>query len=404
MELFRADRLLTTPDELLVGGGLLIDDGRIVEVLHDARSVAEQRRVPGVVFRDLGDCLLAPGLVNAHAHLELDMLEIDAGADFMDWIRAVLAQRSSQRPGEIANNLERRARELLASGTTTVGQLDADPASCAIVRGVGLRARSYREVLDGYDAERTPAALELLREPFSADDGLAPHGPHTVSQALLSAIGGLQRAHGLPVTMHWAESREESEWLQAGSGAFARLLTRRPAGGAIDALEAAGLLNSQTSLVHGNHPQAGEPERVADAGCVVIHCPGTHAYFGREPFELERYMRLGVPIALGTDSIASNACLDMRHEMALLRAACPSLAAREVWRMATEHAARALQLPVGRLQPGSMADFCAYAVDARDYDDVLDQLTAESPAVIENWVGAQSVFTLSEATPGSAQA
>ena len=94
-----------------------------------------------------------------------------------------------------------------------------------------------------------------------------------------------------------------------------RRLKRR----AIRALERAGLLGSRTALIHANWPGPGEVERVAAAGAMVVHCPGSHAFFDRAPFPLDRYRAAGIPVALGTDSAASNAALDMRREMRLLR-------------------------------------------------------------------------------------
>ena len=97
----------------------------------------------------------------------------------------------------------------------------------------------------------------------------------------------------------------------------------------LDRIEAAGLLGRRTSLVHGNYPSSGELPRIARSGATVVHCPGSHAFFRREPFPLARYRRAGVPIALGTDSAASNGSLDMRREMALLRRAHAGLAPAE---------------------------------------------------------------------------
>jgi cytosine/adenosine deaminase-related metal-dependent hydrolase len=114
-----------------------------------------------------------------------------------------------------------------------------------------------------------------------------------------------------------------------------------------------------------------------------VHCPGSHAFFGRAPFPLERYRRAGVALALGTDSLASNADLDLRREMALLRASHPGLAPARVWELATEGGARALGLAraVGRLAPGAFADVAVFACAARTPRAALEELTAGLPEV-----------------------
>ena len=83
-----------------------------------------------------------------------------------------------------------------------------------------------------------------------------------------------------------------------------------------------------------------------------------HRFFDRPPFPLERYRRAGVPVALGTDSLASNQDLDLRQEARLLLEGRPELSPIEVLGMATEGGARALGLvgEVGCLESGARAD------------------------------------------------
>jgi cytosine/adenosine deaminase-related metal-dependent hydrolase len=152
-------------------------------------------------------------------------------------------------------------------------------------------------------------------------------------------------------------------------------------------------LRAPLSLVHGNFPARGEAERIAAAGAVVVHCPGSHAWFEREPFPLEHYRRRGVVLALGTDSLASNEALDLRREMALLRRAHPHLRPEFVWDMATRNGARALGAAgrIGELIPGSAADICAFRTDADTRTDALEQLTSSAPAVAGVWIGGRGV-------------
>ena len=158
--------------------------------------------------------------------------------------------------------------------------------------------------------------------------------------------------------MHWAETQAELDWMANGSGEFQAPLGTSPHRSGLDLLEAAGLLGSSTSLVHGNLPARGEIERIAAHGASLIHCPGTHAFFGRGSFPLARYQRAGVNLALGTDSLASNESLDLTLEGRRLLEREPSLSPAQVLGMATEGGARALSLEgrVGSLEPGFFAD------------------------------------------------
>ena len=227
--------------------------------------------------------------------------------------------------------------------------------------GARPRLRVYREVLDAWDPGRTEAALERLREPLVEGErlleGYSPHAPFTTSAELLAGVAARVRRRPRPLAVHWSESPEELEWLEEGRGGFAPFLGPGPGVRGLDLLEAAGLLGPDLALVHGNLPRPGEIERIASAGAAVVHCPGTHRFFDRPPFPLERYRRAGVPVALGTDSLASNQDLDLRQEARLLLEGRPELSPIEVLGMATEGGARALGLvgEVGCLESGARA-------------------------------------------------
>jgi 5-methylthioadenosine/S-adenosylhomocysteine deaminase len=109
-----------------------------------------------------------------------------------------------------------------------------------------------------------------------------------------------------------------------------------------------------------------------------------------------------VRLALGTDSLASNADLDMRREMALARAATPSLSPELVWTMATTGAARALGLEgrVGSLHRGSAGDVVAHDVPAGSRRAILEALTTAHGTVERVWVAGEQVVRNGELEVG----
>lgn len=375
----------------LPGGGVEIRGGRIVRLLRSRRAVLRAgRRV------ELEDAVLTPGLVNAHAHLELGALTERLPRDsFASWIGALLRARAALVPTDFERAVVAGAGTLLAGGTTCVGDVDSTGASARMLVATPIRAVVLREVLDAADPARTAAALarvaRALPRRARVREGLSPHAPYTTSPTLLAGARRLAVRRRLPVQVHWAETAEEERWLRAGSGPFARVLARSPGCSGLQHLAASGLLPQVTSLVHGNVPAPGDPARLARARLVLVHCPGTHAFFRRAAFALERYRRAGVPVALGTDSPASNDALDMRAELALLRRSFPRLAPEAAFRMATENGARALGLAgeVGRLRPGAAADLVAWRIDAPALEGALEVLTSAAPAVLGVWVGGR---------------
>ena len=397
-----ARRILARPTELIEDGGLLVVGGRIVELLSGSGPVRRAASRWGLRPRELEADVVTPGLVNAHAHLELSVFRArlsgrglgepstassaSAGAadgpPFVAWIRSLLDVRGEPTEAEWQSAAMLGAQRLLATGTTSVGDIASLDFGDGVALDAGLRSTVYREVLDAWDTSRTQAALGRVRRALPKRarrrEGLSPHAPYTTSPELLRRSAALAKRRRLPIACHWSETQAEVDWMRGRPSAFEDLLGRPgPNRSALDLLEEAGLLGPATMLVHGNAPEPDEPQRIARAGCSVVHCPGTHAFFGRAPFPWRTYLQAGVPLALGTDSLASNGDLDLAAEMRRAREAAPELAAEVVWTAATEGGARALgqEGSLGRLAPEACADWVGWTLDARRRDDLLEGLT-----------------------------
>ena len=157
--------------------------------------------------------------------------------------------------------------------------------------------------------ERAEAAKSLAAEHLglvpqrteSADEphwrgGLAPHAPYSVCPEMLAAATKLSREHRLPLAFHLAESRQELELTQSGSGPFRRLLEELGAWdpGAFSRRARPEaflrqLANAHRALViHGNFLNADEMRFLADHAqrMAVVYCPRTHAWFDHDPYDL----------------------------------------------------------------------------------------------------------------------
>ncbi len=394
--LLTARALLLRSDRWCGEGGLSISAGRVVAVARGRGAVA---RAAGRASRrvDLGDVLLAPGWVNAHAHLELGALagRTARGEHFGAWVRSVLAAKARCTTAQFEAAVLDGARASLLSGVTALADIDSTGAAARIGARVPLRLWAMRELLDAHDSTRTEAALARVRRRLRSGvhlrEGFSPHAPFTVSPALARRVAELAQRRAAPVAVHWSETQEEVEWLRSGGGPLAALLGPSPRRSGLDWLADAGLLRAPLALVHGNHPLRGEPERIARAGAVVVHCPGSHQWFGRAPFDWRRYLRAGCTLALGTDSLASNESLDLRRELRLARAAAPGLELEQLIDAATVGGAQALgqRGQLGELSPGALADFAAYGCRVRSRGEALEALLDRAVGIESVWVGGR---------------
>lgn len=307
-----------------------------------AGHVIEVLAKPAKDAVDLGDVLLTPALFNAHCHLELTGFEgrLPRDQGFGAWVREVMRLRAEARSTELEAAARAGARKLWETGCSIVHDIDTTGAAARALMHEPIRAVVHREAIDAGDSARRAALLVELERPLPLRRGLAegisPHAPFTCSLELLRALGALARRRGLPLSMHWAETEDEVRYLRDGTGPLAELLPPSPRCSGLDLIEAAGLLAAdlKLSLVHGNHPEPGDYERLARAGVPLVHCPGTHAFFDRPPFDARAVLDAGVQLLLGTDSAASNDGLDMSAELRRC-SAVDGLTLEESWRAAT---------------------------------------------------------------------
>jgi cytosine/adenosine deaminase-related metal-dependent hydrolase len=399
--LLRAAGVLASAEDWFRDGAVLFAGDR-VEAVGAAEALAA-RLGPADEVRDLGEVVLTPGLVNSHAHLELGGLvgRCPAGGSMVEWVGAVLREKASLDRADLERAVRTGAERLLETGTTCVGDIDSSGVSAEVLGETGLRGRVYREVLDGRDAARTPAARERLRGAVASGPrglvlpGVSPHAPHTVSDELLRSAIGQAVAERSALSVHLSESPEEVSWLRRGSGPFSAFLSGSPRCSGVDLLERGGVARAPHLLVHANHLELEELERIASWGGVLVHCPGTHAFFGRAPVDLAGWLAAGAVVALGTDSLASNEDLDLRRELQLLARAHPELSAEARFRMATEGGAAALGMAgeVGVLRPGARADLVAFALSCGSREEALEAITETMPEVRGVWVGGEACCT-----------
>jgi cytosine/adenosine deaminase-related metal-dependent hydrolase len=231
----------------------------------------------------------------------------------------------------------------------------------------------------------------------AADDGreirfsLAAHAPYSVSPALFDAIRRDTSAHGAPTTVHLAEGREEVQLLADGTGPWRALLEmlgvwtdawQAPACSPVAYLHQRGFLDGSTLVVHGVQCTADDIVRLRHSGATVVTCPRSNAYVGVGEPPLADFYAAGVPVAFGTDSLASVEDLNLFSELAEARRLAPAVPARRLLESATLAGARALgfEHAYGSLEPGKRAALVSVGVpsgvtDVEEY--LLSGLTTE---------------------------
>jgi cytosine/adenosine deaminase-related metal-dependent hydrolase len=356
-----------------------INDGTVVVEDDLVTFVGPRSSAPPGKDVELGDVILAPGLVNAHTHLDLTVLRgrFD-GLAFFEWIRALTAARAELSPEQLLESARAGIRDGLLAGITTYADTAPNDAPFDAMRELGVRGIAYREVF-GPDPKQCAASMAGLREAVSAmrsretelvHVGVSPHAPYSVSDDLFAAAALFASEERLPLATHVAESLDESQLVADGNGAFADFLRGReiavaPRGRTpIDMLARNGVPGANALLIHCICCDERDIATIAQHECGAATCPMSNRYFGHGTAPVEAMRAAGVRLGVGTDSMASNERMDVLHEARLALGAAAG--ERAAWELATLGGARALRLDrlVGILEIGKQADLAAFPRDA----------------------------------------
>ncbi len=130
------------------------------------------------------------------------------------------------------------------------------------------------------------------------------------------------------------------------------------------------LLGNRWTLIHANYLSETDLEFLASpigrqTVDGVVYCPRTHAHFAHPPHPAPELLKLGVPVGLGTDSLASNPDLDVWKEACWLAERHASLSPVQIFQMATRHGGTAIgRNDLGRFREGGLA--CMWVIDGDD--------------------------------------
>ncbi len=213
--------MLVSADWVLPVNRPPIRDGAVVtngDVILEVGTHADLKaRYPAEESAHFADCVITPGLVNAHTHLTLTALAgVVPSLPFAEWLPLLVA---ALKPWEIADHEASGvvgAELCLAAGVTVVGDIAYGAAEVASASRAGLGGVFYWEVL-GIEADELPATLAGLKYPTRLDAfgprvvaGISPHSPYTSGPSLLRAVHDTAKRLGVPVAIHVAESTAET--------------------------------------------------------------------------------------------------------------------------------------------------------------------------------------------------
>lgn len=402
MKILSARYVLPVSSAPIENGAIAFEKDLISAVGKGAEII---ENFPEAAVEDFGEAAIMPGFVNCHSHLELTAMRgfLDRfDDDFTAWLLTLTKTRGEVLTAEdVQNAAILGAIEGAHAGVTTFGDIGRfGRHGLEALKTVGLRGVVFQETEFSPVDEKANEDFSRLEEKFLelrqsetnlVKIGLSPHSPYTVGAKLFEKIAEYATRNNVKITIHAAESAEEEELMQSGTGFFASLYEkygfewRTPRCSSIEYLDKLGVLRAEPLLAHCVKVSAHDIELIVNSGSRIAHCPKSNAKFGHGIAPFEKFLDTNIKTGFGSDSVASNNTCDLFDEARFATLFARNLPNRtrflqsaEIVETATLGGARALGLEneIGSLEAGKQADLAVVSLENVAQMPVHDVYTA----------------------------
>ena len=352
------------------GAVVIGDDGTILWAGPQPLLPQGFRQAP---VEDHGDCIIMPGLIDAHIHFPQYRMLAAPGKDLLDWLTRFTFPEESRYAdhGYAARAAEIFLARLFQHGTTSAMAFCSVHKPCAdalfaaasrrnmaLVTGKTMMDRNGIAAVQD-DPETGARESEELYHLWHGKGRLryavTPRFAVTSTEAQLKLSGELLASlPGALMQTHLSES--------PGEIAFVKTLFP-DAKDYTDVYDRHGLLSERSFFAHGIHLSERECERLSESGSTVVHCPTSNTFLGsglmsmihmRKP---PRAVHLGLATDVGGGtSYSMLATLGEAYKVQMLTGYKPT--AFELFHMATIGNAQRLRIDAqtGSIDIGKFAD------------------------------------------------
>jgi cytosine/adenosine deaminase-related metal-dependent hydrolase len=349
---------------------------------------------------DATDCLVTPGLINAHHHLYQNLTRAYppmTDKPLFGWLQSLYPLWRAIDTESVYVSAWVGLAELALSGCTTStdhlylhphGAGDLLSAEIEAARDLGMRfdptrgSMSLSEKDGGLppddvvadDDDILAACEDAVARHHDTSFGamtriaLAPCSPFSVTEQLMVRTAELAERLDVRLHTHFAENAEDDEFSLATFGC-------RP----MEYLERTGWCSDRTWVAHCVMPNPDEIARLGGAGVGVAHCPSSNLILASGVAPVVDLRSAGVHVGLGVDgsSSADSASLWLEARQAMLLAKLRSGPAAGTARMALEMATLGGAGCLGRMgeigviAPGAVADLAVWSLAGPSFAGAL---------------------------------
>ncbi len=346
--------------ELWVKGNRIvyIGDGRDLDHVYEAPFFDEKQPIVWEREIDAGGNVLMPGFKNAHTHSAMTFLRSYADdLPLQEWLhKQVFPREAKLMPQDIYHLCKLAILEYLTSGITANFDMYLRPVEIAEASAdCGFRT------VQTSGLNNFTSSLELMEEDYYRVNEISEltgfllgfHAEYTTDRKIMEGVAELSHKLKSPVWLHTSETKGEVEECKKRYGMTPTQLT-----------ESMGMYEYGGGGYHCIYFEDRDFEIFKKRNLFAVTNPSSNLKLASGIAPINRFLKEGISVAIGTDGPASNNCLDMFREMFLVSGLAKVtegdaavVPAEEVLYMATAAGAHAMNLPeCDCLAKGKLAD------------------------------------------------
>ncbi|XP_034485264.1 guanine deaminase [Drosophila innubila] len=309
-------------------GFVAVQDGKIIGVGNDYENWLSTQSFDPKSLKEVRLSefqFLCPGFCDGHIHApQYAQIGLGMSVPLLDWLNTyTFPTEAKYVDQEFALRIYRGVVEAtLRCGTTLASYFATNDLASTLILAREAMRQGQRALIGkvcsncnspDYYVETTEEAvkgteifvaeLQKLKSPLVLPT-ITPRFALSCSKELLKQLGDIAKKYDLHVQSHISENLQE---IQVVNDIF-----KTSYAGAYDE---AGLLTKKTVMAHGVHLEDDEIALLRERGTSIIHCPASNTNLNSGLCDVQRLMKAGVNVGLGTDVAGGNS-VSILHALA----------------------------------------------------------------------------------------
>lgn len=410
---YKARWILTSKDEVLENKAILVDEGKIVDIIpFDKINLKEE------LIKDLGNSVITPGFIDLFTQYQYTDVGIAKPKSIKNilkkffqtlgknytfagvkpdnysrkWANILSAYFTLDRNEKI-ESFKHGLKQSIIAGTTCIAQVSKEDKYFEILNRCPIKNYLFFEVYAD-SSEKSKKSFKSLRT--KVENLIFHKGENTHIGIMLNSISGVHRKlwqlfskycrkHNMLLMTRLAESKDEMEWLEYGFSdidllhkfmGFRKITPYIKDISPVEYLDKLKVLTKKVIVANANYLQEDELQKLAETGVKYIYQPYYSDEICNKKLPLETVLKnFSKNFGISTQSFKNNKDFSLLKEIVEINKDT-NLDINELIKYLTIYPAQILRLDnsIGTIERGKDADFNVFKLeDGEDYNALVNK-------------------------------